>query len=200
MSALVQIDAGDGRLLESIGGTMAEAVRRSGAWLACRPGCTQCCIGAFSITQLDARRLREGLGTLAAADPERAAAVRARAQAYVRIAAPVYPGDPATGALYEDALPDSLDDLPCPALDPATGYCDLYSARPITCRTFGPATYLNDRSLGACELCYEGATEDQMVECAVEVDPEGVEAGLIAALSAEGISGMTIVAYALAGL
>ena len=30
-----------------------------------------------------------------------------------------------------------MDDVPCPALDPETGGCDLYAARPITCRTFG---------------------------------------------------------------
>ena len=196
---LVQIDAGDRRLLAAIGETMAEAARRSGEWLACRPGCTQCCIGPFPITQLDARRLRRGLDALAVADPARAAAVRARAGEYVRIAAEGYPGDPATGALWdEEALSDSLDDMACPALDPVTGYCDLYDARPVTCRAFGPATRIAEQSVGACELCYTGATEEQMVACAVEVDPEGRETELLDALAAEGVRGMTIVAYALA--
>ena len=198
MEALVQIDLGDQRLLGALGETMAEAARRSGEWLVCRPGCTECCIGPFGITQLDARRLREGLRALAVADPARAAAVRSRAETYIRTAAPVYPGDPISGEISdEDALPSSLDDLPCPALDPATGCCDLYKARPVTCRTFGPATVIGESTLGACELCYVGATEQQMMECAVEVDPEGLENALVAALAAEGIAGTTIVAYAL---
>jgi Fe-S-cluster containining protein len=193
-----QIDEADRRLLAAVGDTMSKAVRRGGEWIACRPGCTQCCIGPFAITQLDARRLREGLRTLAAVDPARAVAVRARAETYALAAAPVYPGDPVSGALRdEDALPPSLDDLPCPALDPETGCCDLYAARPITCRTFGPVTRIGEEALGACELCYQGATEQQMMECAVEIDPAGLESALVAALAADGVSGMTIVAYAL---
>ena len=180
MAALVQIEIADRKLLDSIGAQLAESARRSGAWLACRPGCTQCCIGPFDITQLDAHRLREGLRALAAVDPARAAAVRTRAEAYVLVA------------------PASLDDLPCPALDPVTGYCDLYDARPITCRTFGPVTWIDEATLGACELCYTDATEQQMSECVVDIDPEGLEGALLDALAAHGISGMTIVASALA--
>ena len=194
----MQIDTADHQLLAAIAETMAEAVRRGGEWVACRPGCTQCCFGPFAITQLDARRLRQGLAELAASDPDRAAAVRSRAAEYVRVVEPVYPGDPETGELHdEDALPDSLDELACPALDPATGTCDLYSARPIACRTFGPATFIDEQSLGACELCYVGATEEQMLDCAVQTDPDGLEQSLLARLSAEGVSGMTVVAYAL---
>jgi hypothetical protein len=43
---------------------MAEAARMSGAWLVCRPGRTDCCMGPFPITQLDARSLWEGLAEL----------------------------------------------------------------------------------------------------------------------------------------
>jgi Fe-S-cluster containining protein len=111
----------------------------------------------------------------------------------------VYPGDPVSGALWdEDALPESLDELPCPALDPASGCCDLYPARPITCRTFGPITRAGETILGPCELCYTNATEQEMLECAVEIDPAGLESALLAELAAKGIGGMTIVAYALA--
>ena len=199
MQALVQIDAGDRRLLDAVGESMAEATRRGGEWVVCRPGCTECCMGPFTITQLDARRLRTGLEALAEADPARAAAVRSRSQAYISTAAPVYPGDPVTGSLWdEDALPSSLDVLPCPALDPATGCCDLYAARPITCRTFGAATHAGGNTVQACELCYAGATEQQMIDCAVETDPAGLEVALLAALAAEGLAEMTIVAYALA--
>jgi Fe-S-cluster containining protein len=199
MGALVQIEAADRRLLEAIGNNLAEAVRRSGEWIACRAGCTECCMGPYAITRLDAHRLREGLRELATADPARAAAVRSRAESYVRAAAPVYPGDPVSGALWDkDSLPESLDDVACPALDPATGWCDLYAARQVICRTFGPITSAGEEILGPCELCYEGATDQEMLECAVEADPASLENALVAALDAEGISGMTIVAYALA--
>jgi Fe-S-cluster containining protein len=197
---LVQIEAGDQRLLDLIAGAMAEATRRSGGWLVCRPGCTQCCVGPFAITQLDARRLREGLRALAASDPERAAAVRARAAAYVAAIAPAYLGDRTTGELWdEDSLPVSMDETACPALNLDTGCCDLYAARPVTCRTFGPATRIGEETMAACELCYTGASDEEIAACAVDIDPEGLEPELIAALDSEGERGMTIVAYALAG-
>jgi Fe-S-cluster containining protein len=177
---------------------MSEAARRSGDWLVCRPGCTQCCIGPFAITQLDALRLRQGLAALEAVDAARAKRVRIRAAEYARAAAPEYPGDTATGLLVdEDGFPAAMDDVPCPALDPATGCCDLYAARPVTCRTFGPVTRIGPDSFGACELCYDGASDEQMTGCAVEVDSEGLERELLAALDACGAGGMTIVAYAL---
>lgn len=197
MASLVQIEAADRRLLDSIAETMAEAARRSGPWLVCKPGCSQCCIGPFGITQLDALRLRAGLAALEKADPMRAAAVRQRAAEYIDLIAPLYPGNVESGELYDgDRLPDSMDDVPCPALDTATGCCDLYEARPVTCRAFGPVTQIGEGSFGACELCYQGASDEEMAACAVEVDAEGTEARLVAALAAEGRAGMTIVAFA----
>jgi hypothetical protein len=56
-----RIDAQDNELIQIVDAAVAEAARRSGAWLVCRLGCTQCCIGPFPINQLDARRLRRGL-------------------------------------------------------------------------------------------------------------------------------------------
>jgi Fe-S-cluster containining protein len=176
---LIQIEAADRGLLSAISDATAEAARRSGDWLVCRPGCTQCCIGPFPITALDALRLQHGLEQLEQIDPERARAIRSRAGDYVR------------------AAPEATDDLACPALDPATGCCDLYSSRPITCRTFGPVTHVEGGALGACELCYAGASEEEMAACAVEIDPENVEGDLLALLEAQGIRGETIVAYAL---
>ncbi len=198
MQTLIQIESGDRQFLAGIAAAMAEAARRSGDWLVCRPGCTQCCLGPFAITQLDALRLRKGLSALQAADPARAERVRTRAAAYVAAIAPNYPGDPITGELRdEDSLPPSMEDAPCPALDPDTGRCDLYEARPITCRAFGPVTRTADGSLAACELCYDGATDEQMAACVVDTDPEGLECELLAALETTGMSGMTIVAYPL---
>ena len=198
MRGLVQIQDADRQLLDTIAATMEEAARRSGEWLVCRPGCIECCIGPFAITQLDALRLRTGLAALAQKDPRRAAAVRERADAYVAAIAPLYPRDPASGELFdEDKLPPEMDEMPCPALDPDTGCCDLYDARPMTCRTFGPATRVGEQTLVACELCYVGATDQEMARCAVEVDVEGTENRLLDALEAEGERGMTIVACAL---
>jgi Fe-S-cluster containining protein len=201
VSTFVQIESADRQLLADLASAMAEAARRSGEWLACRVGCTQCCVGPFAITQLDALRLRQGLTVLETADPACAAAVHARAHSYVDAVRAIYSGDPETGELFdEDNLPPSMDDLACPALDPDTGACDLYSSRPITCRSFGPATRIGDDRLAACELCYVGATDEQIADCAVELDPEGLELRLVDALDAAGLKGMTIVAYALVDL
>jgi len=48
----------DDALIQIVDAALAEAARRSGPWLLCRPGCAQCCLGEFPITQLDAARLR----------------------------------------------------------------------------------------------------------------------------------------------
>lgn len=197
--ALVQIEAADQALLRSLARAAEDAARRSGDWLVCRPGCTQCCLGPFAITQLDAARLRTGLEALAAVDPERARSVRERAQTYVSALRGSYPGNPVTGELTDEtSLPDSMDDAPCPALNPGSGCCELYEARPVTCRTFGPASRMEDGSYGACALCYDGATDDQIAACAVEFDGEGREQALLSKLAESGVRGLTIVAYALA--
>ena len=191
--ALVQIDR---QLLSSIADSMSESKRKSGDWIVCQPGCMQCCLGPFAITQLDAMRLRNGLAAVVSAVANR---IRQRAAAYVEAIAPEYPGDPATGELFdEDRLPESMDPVPCPVLDPQTGRCDLYDWRPIKCRVFGPATCTSDGAIAACELCYVGATQEDFEHCAVEVDPDGIESDLLTRLSTQGYSGTTIVAYAIA--
>jgi Fe-S-cluster containining protein len=186
---------GDSELIQIVDAAMAEAARRSGSWLACRPGCFQCCIGPFAITQLDAIRLRTGLADLEARDPERAARVRQRAQASVERMRRECPADPLGHALHCDD--DAEDDL-CPALDPHTGTCDLYAARPITCRTFGPAVPFGAESLAVCELCYRGASDAEIAACEVAVDPENLEAELLRDLERGGQTGDTVVAFALA--
>lgn len=138
-------------LVNIVDAALAEAVRLSGARLACRPGCCECCMGPFPISRLDAQRLRQGLAELEANDPARAGQVRKRARAN-----------------------RNGDDEPCPALDPATGLCDLYAARPITCRIFGPPMRRNGGPVGLCELCFVGANEEEIAACAVEI-PELAE-------------------------
>ena len=198
--------AADRALIQIIDSAHAEAARKSGAWLACRPGCSQCCIGVFPISQLDVRRLQTGLEDLKQDDPARAAQVVARARDSVERLRGEFPGDPESGLLTEtdDAearFEDFANDEPCPALDPQTQTCDLYASRPMTCRVFGPAVRGADGAVGACELCYQGASDEQIAECAVEMDPGDTESPLTAKLEAEtGVRGMTIVAWCLAEL
>jgi Fe-S-cluster containining protein len=176
----------DRNLIQIVDAALAEAVRRAGPWLACRPGCAECCIGPFGITPQDVRRLREGLAELERSDPARAAAVRARAAESAARLRREYPGDTLARVLAED---EAGEDEPCPALDPEMRTCDLYAFRPITCRTFGPAMRFAGKALAVCELCFEGATPEQVEACAVEMGSE-VESELLA--EAE-----TIVAFAL---
>ncbi|MBM3726695.1 MAG: YkgJ family cysteine cluster protein [Acidobacteria bacterium] len=178
-------------LIQHLDTWLAESAQRSGPWLACRPGCAQCCLGPFAITALDVNRLREGLRQL---PPEQAEQIRERARQAITALGPDYPGDPTTGELFdEDALPERLNDHPCPALDVETRHCELYQHRPVACRTFGPAVRIAQDHYGACELCYEGASPAELAACAVPLDPTGIEARLLEAHAGPG----TIVAFAL---
>src|SRR5208282_3109934 len=114
--------------------------------------------------QLDAARLQQGLQEL---DPARGAAVRERALSSVERLRNGFPGDAITGLLdplREAEFEDFANDEPCPALDPASGLCDLYQHRPVTCRVFGPPVRSDD-GLGVCDLCYHGASEEQIAGC-----------------------------------
>jgi Fe-S-cluster containining protein len=195
------LPARDAQLVQIVDAAIADAARRAGSWLKCAPGCTQCCIGVFPISQLDAARLRDGLAALDAADPERASGLRLRSRQSVARLTPDFPGDPSTGLLDEDRSADFDDfanDEPCPALDPATGLCDLYSARPMTCRVFGPPLR-TDEGLGVCELCFYEATPEEIAACEVHLDSDSLESSLTAEAERDaGRSGNTIVAWALA--
>jgi Fe-S-cluster containining protein len=196
------LPSGDHQLVQIIDAALADTARRSGEWLVCKPGCTQCCVGVFAIHQLDAARLQQGLQELSARDPERARDVRARARKSVERLAEDFPGDPVTGLLdpseeAEARFEDFANDEPCAALDPGTGLCDLYLSRPMTCRVFGPPVR-SEQGLGVCELCYHGATEEQIEACEMSVDPEGLEAQLLDEFEqSTGMHGRTLVAFAL---
>jgi hypothetical protein len=56
--------SGDRELVQIVDAALADSARRSGAWLVCHVGCTQCCIGVFAISQSDAVRLQEGGATI----------------------------------------------------------------------------------------------------------------------------------------
>ena len=189
----------DQHLIQIVDAATADATRRSGQWLHCRLGCTQCCIGIFSISQLDAARLREGLAVLEAGDPEKAAAIRRRAADSVRRLTPDFPGDATTGRLNESdpAFEDFANDEPCPALDPKTGACDLYAARPITCRVFGPPIRSGE-GIGVCELNFNGANEEEILAAELDTSWSPLEAELSAQAEAgSGHLGPTTVAWAL---
>jgi len=74
---------GDSQLIQIMDAALADAALRAGPWLACKPGCTQCCHGAFSINALDALRLETGMKALHAADPSTAEAVEQRARNWI---------------------------------------------------------------------------------------------------------------------
>ncbi len=192
----------DLQLVQIVDAALASAALRGGAWLACRPGCTPCCHGVFRISALDAARLQAGLHTLHEHNPERAAAVRERARAFVLAISPIYPGDTATGSLSKEdesweAFADTPEtEAPCPVLDPATGHCDLYAARPLTCRVFGPPVR-NEYGLGICDLCYAGAGEAEILAGEMHLNHLSLETDLDAELAATGHTDETVIAWAL---
>ena len=193
----------DRELVQIVDSALADAVRRSGDWLVCRPGCTQCCVGPFPINQLDAVRLQQGFAHLEQCAPERAARIRERARQSVARLSAQFPGDLTTGILHEGEEAERkffefADDEPCPVLDPQTGTCELYESRPMTCRVFGPPVR-SEGGLGVCELCFHGATNQQIAACEMHPDPSGLESTLIKeAETATGMHGDTIVAFCLA--
>jgi Fe-S-cluster containining protein len=187
----------DGELIAIVDAALLEAKRLAREWIACRPGCAQCCEGAFAISALDLQRLRAGMAALEAADPARAARVRTRASAWIDRQAAAFPGDPGAGVLDEGPeaearFDDFADDEPCPALDPETRTCDLYASRPFPCRVFGPPLRLGEDAIAVCELCFEDASDEQIAACEVASPAAAIEERLAAALG----GGRTVVAYA----
>lgn len=193
----------DQKLIQIVDSALADAARRSGKWLVCRQGCTQCCIGAFPINQLDAARLRRGLADLERLAPERADGIRRRARDAQKRLAREFPGDPATGVLDEGGeadlrFADFANDEPCPVLDPESGSCELYESRPMTCRVFGPPVRSED-GLGVCELCFQGASDKEIAACEMNPDPDDLESMLLEELETKtGARGNTIIAFCLA--
>lgn len=193
----------DQELIQIVDSALADVTRRSREWLVCRLGCTQCCVGAFNINQLDAFRLRRGLADLEIRSPERAARVRKRARESVERLAHEFPGDPASGILNEGEaaerrFADFANDEPCPVLDPETGSCELYESRPMTCRVFGPPVQSED-GLGVCELCFQGASEEEIAACEMKPDPNDLESVLLNKIEERtGTRGNTIIAFCLA--
>jgi Fe-S-cluster containining protein len=203
----MHLPPGDTELVQIVDASLAEAGRRAGPWLACRPGCTQCCHGAFAINALDVLRLRAGMDALRTTQPALAADLELRARAWLSEHLPNFPGDPQTGLLGTSdsdhaRFEDFANEAACPALNSATGLCDVYAWRPMTCRVFGPPIRMAaadnqgdepSNVLGCCELCFVGATESEIAACEMSI-PHALESRL---LHQTGQSGETIVAFAL---
>jgi Fe-S-cluster containining protein len=194
----------DNAFVALVDGAFADAASRSGPHLLCRPGCTQCCIGVFAIGPADALRLRQGLSALEREDPERATRIQRRAAASWSRLGPYFPGDATSGTLELDENGDPIsrfenfgNDEPCPALDPEHGTCDLYSARPQTCRVFGPPIATGE-GYGVCELCFQTATANEIERAAIHPPAEELSAGLdqVAIAAGEPV-GPTIIAFVL---
>ena len=205
MLVLMDRPAGDTKLVQIMDAAFAEAARRSGDWLVCRPGCTQCCHGAFAINALDVLRLRTGMQTLRAQQPALAEVIELRACAWLDEHLPSFPGDPATGLIGtseedQERFEDFANHAPCPALDPSTGLCDVYEWRPMTCRVFGtPVRMGSGDALGCCELCFKGASDAEIGTCEMPV-PHELEAQLlneIGPAGEPGEAGETLVAFVL---
>ncbi len=197
------IEALDRLLLDSLEESLAEAARKAGRHLACARGCTECCIGPFPITQLDALRLRRGLAALAARDPLAAAGIRERARKALERMSPGFPGEAERGLLTGgEARQEEFftwhETLPCPVLNPVSGACDLYPWRPVVCRTFGPPVRFEKDAVAPCRLCFQGAGEAEIEACRVNIDPEGLEDMILTELEAAGApQADTLVAWAI---
>ncbi|MGD0893035.1 MAG: YkgJ family cysteine cluster protein [Terracidiphilus sp.] len=198
----------DSQLVQIVDAALADAARRAGPWLVCRLGCTQCCHGAFAINALDTLRLREGMNTLRIADPAIAAEIERRAHAWIAEFSADFPGNQGTGLLGQSEsdqqqFEDFANEAPCPALDPATGRCDVYAWRPMTCRVFGPPVRMESEPgdappLGHCELCFTGATQAEVAACEMPV-PHDLEAQILNEIIERELPSQaeTVVAYAL---
>lgn len=194
----MRLPASDGELVQIMDAALVDAARTAGSWLVCRPGCTQCCHGVFAINALDAARLRVGMAALQSLNPEKADAVRARARSWVEEFGPEFPGDAKTGVLgitdeEQERFEEFANEAACPALDPETGRCDVYEWRPMTCRVFGPPVRMAEgEALGCCELCFVGATEEEIAACEMTV-PQELEDRVVAEMEDWG---ETVVAFA----
>jgi Fe-S-cluster containining protein len=132
-------------------------------------------------------------------NPALASELKRRAFTWIGEYGPAFPGDVGTGLIGDtesdrDRFEEYANEAACPALDPATGRCDVYEWRPMTCRVFGPPVRMGaGDALGHCELCFNGATTDQVAACEMAM-PHDLEQQLIDQVPTKG---ETLVAFAL---
>ena len=122
--------------------------------LPCQAGCSQCCIGLFPITRLDARLVQEGLSRLPTVQR---GDIEGRARQQVTKLEAAYPRLKPSPSLEEwsddeiDRLVNAFHDTPCPALGD-NGLCLLYAHRPLTCRSMGIPSRQDAVVNGACTV------------------------------------------------
>jgi Fe-S-cluster containining protein len=195
----MRLPSGDSLLVQIMDTAFAEAAKSAGKLLVCKPGCSQCCHGAFVLNPLDTLRVRAGMDTMRAIDPALAAKIEGRAKAWIAEHGAQFPGDPETGVLGDSKIEaerfeDFDNEAACPALDPDTGKCDIYAWRPMTCRVFGPPVRMGDgEELGHCELCFVGANKAKVAACEMTI-PSDLEAELLDEIPS---NEKTVVAFAL---
>jgi Fe-S-cluster containining protein len=197
----MQLPSGDSFLVQIMNTELANVTRRAGERMVCKLGCTQCCHGTFVLSPLDTLRLRAGMETLRETNPELAADLAHRADMWIVENGPGFPGNLETGVLGNTAeererFESFANDVPCPALDPATGRCDVYAWRPMTCRIFGPPVRMGDgAALAHCELNFVGSTPEEVAACEMPLAYD-LEEELLAEIPSRD---ETVVAFALQG-
>ena len=83
-------------------------------------------------------------------------------------------------------------------LDPVTGTCDLYAARPVQCRTFGPPMRDEEGHLTVCELCFTNASAEEVARCEMDQGWRPLEDALIAQAESDPVNAApTLIAFAL---
>jgi Fe-S-cluster containining protein len=195
----MRLPSGDSLLVQIMDTAFDQAANNAGKLLVCKPGCSQCCHGAFVLNPLDTLRLRAGMDTIRASNPVLAARIEKRARAWVDEHGAQFPGDVETGVLGDSKVDEERfenfdNEAACPALDPDTGTCDIYAWRPMTCRVFGPPVRMGEgEELGHCELCFIGAAKEKVVACEMTI-PSDLEAELLEEIPSKE---KTVMAFAL---
>ncbi len=142
--------------------------------VSCRAGCFGCCIGLFEISLAEAALVRSGVAAL---PDEVRADVLARARRIVTESARAFPGDAGRGLLdperteaADDAYFEVVADRACPMLELPSGSCRIYSARPITCRTYGFA-WAKDGTVihPPCGLNLPGASAERQLATSIDI-------------------------------
>jgi len=128
------------------------------------------------------------LAALEASDPRARQPCASAARASIERIAPDFPATPLPafsdeGDARRTALRCLADDEPCPALDPATGLCDLLYRAPhdlphLSARPCAAAP----KPSASCELCFHGATDAEIAACEVRDRPSGIESELLGEL------------------
>jgi len=116
-----------------------------------------------------------------------------------------FPGDAESGLLGDDDDAEARFctrhwEMACPALDPASGRCELYASRPLACRTMGTPVRVGGKDLASCGHCFGPASDEERERCRAHPDPEGREDVLLSDVETRsGLAGETFITFALDG-